>query len=314
MQLQFLGTGAGMPSKQRNTSSLALKLLEERRKIWLFDCGEATQHQILHTTLKPRKIEKIFITHLHGDHIFGLPGLLGSRSFLGGDEKLTIYGPKGLKQWIDVTLKISQTHLNYELEIVEINDGVVFEDDSFIVIAKELEHVIPCYGYRVEQKPLPGKLLVEKSRELGVPKGPLLKDLKDGIDVILEDGRLIRSEDVTTSPISGFIVTILGDSRYCQNSVELSREADIVVHEATFDAGTEELAKPYGHSTIVEAATVAKEAGAKSLIANHISARFLPETAKALAVQGQSIFPNIWIASDFAEYEIRNGTVLERTS
>ncbi|MFC4411187.1 ribonuclease Z [Chungangia koreensis] len=314
MQLQFLGTGAGMPSKQRNTSSLALKLLEERRKIWLFDCGEATQHQILHTTLKPRKIEKIFITHLHGDHIFGLPGLLGSRSFLGGDEKLTIYGPKGLKEWIQLTLKISQTHLNYVMEIIEIEEGIIFEDDSFIVTAKELEHVIPCYGYRVEQKPLPGKLLVEKTSEIGVPKGPLLKRLKDGQDVTLEDGRLIRSADVTTPPISGFTVSILGDTRYCHKSIELSRDAHIVVHEATFDAGTEELAKPYGHSTILEAATVAKEAGAKALIANHISARFLPEAAKALETQGKSIFPDIWIASDFAEFEIKNGTVLERTS
>jgi len=312
MQLQFLGTGAGMPSKQRNTSSLALKLLEERRSIWLFDCGEATQHQILHTTLKPRKIEKIFITHLHGDHIFGLPGLLGSRSFLGGNEPLTVYGPKGLEDWIKLTLRTSNTHLNYELQIVEIQEGIIFEDEDFIVTAKELEHVIPCFGYRVEQKPLPGKLLVEKTREYGVPKGPFLKQLKDGQDVTLEDGRIVRSKDVTTAPIVGFTVSILGDTRYCHNSIELSRDADIVVHEATFDAGTEELAKPYGHSTIMEAATVAREAGAKTLIANHISARFLPETAKALAEQGKTVFSDIRIASDFAEYEMKDGMVLER--
>lgn len=312
MQLQFLGTGAGMPSKQRNTSSLALKLLEERRSIWLFDCGEATQHQILHTTLKPRKIEKVFITHLHGDHIFGLPGLLGSRSFLGGNEKLIVYGPKGLQEWIRLTLEISKTHLNYELEIIEIQEGIIFEDNDFIVTAKELDHVVPCFGYRVEQKPLPGKLLVEKTRELGVPKGPLLQQLKSGQDITLDDGRLIRSEDVTTAPISGFTVAILGDTRYCQSAIELSRNANIVVHEATFDAGTEELAKPYGHSTIIEAATVAREAEAKTLIANHISARFLPETAKALAEQGKSVFSDIRIAYDFAEFEIKDGMVSER--
>ena len=100
MELLFLGTGAGVPAKQRNVSSLALELLQERGSVWLFDCGEATQHQILHTTVKPRRIEKIFITHLHGDHIYGLPGLLGSRSFQGGESLLTVYGPKGIKEFI----------------------------------------------------------------------------------------------------------------------------------------------------------------------------------------------------------------------
>src|SRR5690606_37538621 len=133
MQLLFLGTGAGMPSKQRNTSSLALKLLEERGTIWLFDVGEATQHQILHTTLKPRKIEKIFITHLHGDHIFGLPGLLGSRSFQGSDQPLEIYGPKGIKEFVESVLKISRTHLTYPILFNEKLVGRIFEDETMIV-------------------------------------------------------------------------------------------------------------------------------------------------------------------------------------
>ena len=120
----------------------------------MFDCGEATQHQILHTTLKPRKLEKLFITHLHGDHIYGLPGLLGSRSFLGGDEPLTIYGPTGLKNWIEVTLATFNTHVKYPLTIIEIEEGIIFEDEQFIVEAKLLEHVMPCFGYTVTQKPL----------------------------------------------------------------------------------------------------------------------------------------------------------------
>lgn len=107
MELLFLGTGAGVPAKHRNVTSIALKLLEERNSIWLFDCGEGTQQQILHTTLKPRKIEKIFITHLHGDHIFGLPGLLSSRSFQGGDEPLVVYGPKGIREYVLTSLKVS---------------------------------------------------------------------------------------------------------------------------------------------------------------------------------------------------------------
>ena len=115
MKLHFLGTGAGVPSKPRNVSSLMLKLLDESNEMWMFDCGEATQQQILRTTLKPRKVSKIFITHLHGDHVYGLPGFLSSRSFQGGDEKLTIYGPKGIKNYIETSLKITGTTLGLSL-------------------------------------------------------------------------------------------------------------------------------------------------------------------------------------------------------
>lgn len=303
MQLLFLGTGAGMPSKQRNTSALALKLLEERGTVWLFDCGEATQHQILHTSLKPRKIEKIFITHLHGDHVFGLPGLLGSRSFQGGDDPLEIYGPAGIKEFVETFLRISRTHLTYEIKFHEQLDGVIFEDGEMQVEAALLDHVIPSYGFRITQKPLPPKLNIESATSLGVPKGPLLAKLKGGEDVVLEDGRKVQSADVTEAAQPGFIVTILGDTRYCDAAVDLSRGADVLVHEATFDAETQKLAKDYGHSTILDAAKTASRAGAKRLIANHISARFLPEDEKILIGQVKDVHPQTWIARDFAEYE-----------
>lgn len=310
MELQFLGTGAGMPSKIRNTSSAVLNLSAEGEGYWLFDCGEATQHRILHTPLKPRKIGKIFITHLHGDHIFGLPGLIGSRSFLGGNEQLDIYGPSGLEEWLKTTLRITKTHLNYELVIHEIGEGIVHEDDNFQVTAKFLQHVvIPCLGYRIEQKPLPGKLLMDKVNEAGVPKGPLLKQLKDGEDVQLSDGRIVLSKDVTGEARSGFTVAILGDTSYCAAAVELARNADIFVHEATFDSATGNLAKEYGHSTISDAARTAKEAGAKVLIANHISARFMPSDVEQLKRQGEAIFPSIHIAEDFARFEWKDGEV-----
>lgn len=300
-----------MPSKQRNTTSTVLKLLEERGSFWMFDCGEATQHQILHTTLKPRKLEKLFITHLHGDHIYGIPGLLGSRSFLGGDEPLTIYGPTGLKNWIEVTLAISNTHLKYPLSIMEIEEGIIYEDDQFIVEAKLLEHVMPCFGYSVKQKALSPELYIEKTDALGVPRGPLLKQLKEGQDVVLSNGIVVKSEDVTGEPRDGFKVAILGDTKYCENSIILSLDADIVVHEGTFDIETAELARLYGHSTIVDAAEVCNKANAKHLIVNHISARFLSSELDKMLAQVKSYSFPIYISEDFAEYSLVNSSLVK---
>ena len=312
MELVFLGTGAGMPSKQRNTSSLILNLSAEQAGYWMFDCGEATQHQLLRTSIKPRKINKIFITHLHGDHIFGLPGFLGSRSFLGGEEELIIYGPVGIKEWILTSLRLTKTHLTYPLKIEEIDEGVVYEDDLFKVSSQELEHVIQCFGFRIEQKPLPGKLLVDKAFESGVPKGPLLKKLKDGEDVELADGRIVHSKDVTGDAQKGFTVAILGDTKYCSAAVGLADSADILIHEATFDNETGELASEYGHSTIGDAARTAKKANVKALIANHISARFLQEDIANLQEQGSSIFPNVHIAEDFSYFEWKNEQLIKK--
>lgn len=312
MQLLFLGTGAGMPSKQRNTTSTVLKLLDERGTFWMFDCGESTQHQILHTTLKPRKLEKLFITHLHGDHIYGLPGLLGSRSFLGGEEALTIYGPTGLKNWIEVTLATSKTHIKYPLSIIEIEEGIIFEDEQFVVEANLLEHVIPCFGYSVKQKALAPELFIEKSDALGVPRGPLLKQLKEGQDVVLADGRIVKSEEVTGEPREGFKVTILGDTKYCANSIRLSEDADVVVHEGTFDVETAELARLYGHSTIVDAAEVCEKANARNLIVNHISARFLSSDLSNMLSQVDTYKFPIYIAEDFMEYNWINGTLIKQ--
>lgn len=303
MQLLFLGTGAGMPSKQRNTSSLVLKLLEERGTVWLFDCGEATQHQILHTTIKPRKIEKIFITHMHGDHIFGLPGLLGSRSFQGGDELLEIYGPVGIEEYVTMTLSLSRTHLTYPIVFHELTEGKIFEDELMQVETRLLHHVIPSYGFRITQKPLPLKLQINKALSLGVPKGPLLAQLKKGQDVELPNGRWVRSREVTGPEEPGFIVTILGDTRFCQAAVELSRGTDVLVHEATFDGSAASMAGEYGHATVYDAAETARLAGANTLIMNHLSARFLPEDEKGLLKQMKEVHECGFIAHDFMEFE-----------
>jgi len=299
VEFVFLGTGAGVPSKGRNVSAIALQLLEERGETWLFDCGEATQHQILHTSVRPRRIEKIFITHLHGDHIFGLPGLLGSRSFQGGTTPLTVYGPKGIKQFIEVALSVSTTHVKYPLEIVEITEeGIVFEDKQFHVETKRLSHGIECFGYRIVEKDIQGHLLVEKLLEAGVKPGPIFKRLKDGEVVELEDGRVLHGKDFIGPPQKGRIITILGDTRYCEASRILAQDADILVHEATFAAADEIQAHDYFHSTTEQAASIALQANVKRLILTHISSRYQADTYKELLQEAQLLFANTEIAMD----------------
>lgn len=305
MELEFLGTGAGSPSKKRNVSSVALKLLEERNAVWLFDCGEATQHQILYTTIRPRKIEKIFITHLHGDHIFGLPGLLSSRSFQGGSEPLTIYGPKGIKDFVMTALSVSESRLGYPLNFVELTkEGEVFHDKTFSVYAKKLDHKIACFGYRVVEADHPGALDVEKLREAGVPSGPIYGQIKAGKTVKLSDGRVLNGKDFIGEDQPGRIVAIMGDTRKTHAAVELGKNADVLVHESTFAKNEPRMARAYYHSTSKQAAEVARDAHAKRLLLTHISARYTGKAAYQLAYSVRNIFPNTRVVNDFDVYDI----------
>lgn len=306
MKITFLGTGSGVPAKHRNVSSMALHIDDKESSLWLFDCGEATQHQILHTSLKPRKISKIFITHLHGDHIFGLPGLLSSRSFQGGETPLTVYGPKGIKDYIEISLSVSMTHVKYPLNIVEFDEeGLVLEEEEYRIIGKKLVHGIPSYGFRIEQKELPGALLMDKVKESGIPAGPHYQLLKEGKSIELSDGRVFNGVDFIGPPKKGKVVTILGDTRYNEMSVELAIGADVLVHEATFAAGDEMLAHEYFHSTTVQAAKVALDAGVGQLLLTHISARYQKDDVLVLEKEARGIFPRVKVIEDFDVVEIK---------
>ncbi len=304
MKLQFLGTGAGIPAKSRNVTAIALKLLEEKGSIWLFDCGEATQHQILHTNIKPRRIDKVFITHLHGDHLYGLPGFLSSRSFQGGETPLTVYGPKGISEYIRISLAVSQTYLKYELRVVEIEEGVIFEDHDFMVEARILEHGVTSFGYRVMEKERPGKLNTEKLLEYGVKPGPIYKKIKEGEGLTLDDGTVISSQLFLGPNIKGRVITILGDTRTCDAAGELAKDANVLVHEATFSEKEASIATEYYHSTTVQAAETAKRANVDCLLLTHISARYDQTLTEQLLLEARAIFPHTYIAEDFSEFEI----------
>ena len=305
MELYFLGTVAGTPSKERNVSSIVLKLLEERGSCWMFDCGEGTQHQILKSPLKLSKLEKIFITHLHGDHIFGLPGLLTSRSHQGSQGSLGIYGPPGLQRFLENALAVSKSHLDFDVSFHEIDEeGIVFQDKQFKVTAKRLVHRIECFGYRVEEHAMPGRLNDAKLKQEGIAPGPIYARLKYGEDITMDDGTLLKSADYQGSPIPGRTVVILGDTRVCDNGKHLAHEADVLVHEATFNEIQRELAHKYFHSTAKQAAELAHECRVNSLILTHLSSRYQGIEHRELLEEARKFHKNTYVAEDFWTYYI----------
>ncbi|WP_214824197.1 ribonuclease Z [Exiguobacterium algae] len=299
MKLHFLGTGSGMPSKQRNVSGLALVF---PKKTWLIDCGEGTQHQMLYTSVKPRKVSAVWVTHLHGDHVFGLPGFLSTRSALDGTDPLTVYGPKGLKKWLELTLRVTGSHLGYDLTVIEYEDGDTFEQDGQIVTVRQLEHRFPSYGFRIVGPEQPGALRVDRVKALGIPSGPIYRTIKEEERFEFE-GKWYDAKEYVTDPVPGHIVAILGDTTPCDNARLLAEGADLLVHEATFMANEQKLARKYGHSTTLEATELAKAAGVRQLIVTHISARYVgrdEEFTRELVAD----FPNSLVATDFLEYTV----------
>ncbi|WP_239618566.1 ribonuclease Z [Cohnella mopanensis] len=304
MEIWFLGTSAGMPIAGRNVTSIALRMPQNRGTFWLFDCGEGTQHQLLRTPFRLSRLEKLFITHLHGDHLFGLPGLLSSRASLGGTDPLELYGPPGLREFTESALRITGTHLGYPLHIHEIGEGTIFKDDAFIVEAALLDHRIDCFGYRITELPHSGALDTKLLAEMGVSPGPVYGKLKSGVDVELEDGRTIRSADVIGEPLAGRVVVVLGDTKPCDNAVELARDADLLVHEATFAHELAEKAEEYGHSTARQAAETARSAGARKLLITHFSSRYKPEDLANLEAEARKVFAETDAAIELTPYEI----------
>lgn len=304
MELWFLGTSAGMPIRGRNVTSIALRIAQNSGSFWMFDCGEGTQHQLLHTSLKLNRLSKLFITHLHGDHVYGLPGLLSSRSSLGGTAPLDIYGPPGLRELVETSLRITGTYLGYPMQVVEIVEGVAYEDDGMTIEAAKLDHRIDSYGYRIMECERSGALNTDWLAEIGVPPGPVYGQLKAGKDVILEDGRVIRSAEAVGEPLPGRIITILGDTRPCANAVKLGKGADILIHEATFAHDLADKADEYGHSTALQAAQIAHAAGVGRLFITHFSSRYMPEDLADLEAESRSVFSHTDAAMELMPYMI----------
>ena len=305
MELIFLGTSAGVPTRTRNVTAILLNLLHPTQSgLWLFDCGEGTQHQLLHTAFNPGKLDKIFISHLHGDHLFGLPGLLCSRSMSGIVQPLTIYGPQGLREFVETALRISGSWTDYPLEIVEIGAGEIFDDGLRKVTAYPLVHPLECYGYRIEEHDKPGALNAQALKAAGVPPGPLFQELKAGKTITLEDGRQINGADYLAAPVPGKALAIFGDTGPCDAALDLAKGVDVMVHEATLDITMEAKANSRGHSSTRQAATLAREAGVGKLIITHVSSRYDDKGCQHLLRECRSIFPATELAHDFTVFNV----------
>lgn len=299
MEIIFLGTSSAVHSKDRNHPSIAIRAFGE---VFLFDCGEATQKQILQTNVSPMKISKIFLTHYHGDHILGLPGLLQSMSLNGREKKLTIYGPKGLNKIKDAIYSLGYCAIEYPVEFIEIDSGIIIDNEEYFIQAQRVRHNVPALAYSIEEKKKP-RFLRDKAIELGVPVGPAFGRLHNGEEVEI-NGRIIKPEQVLGEPRKGIKITYSGDTRPCEEMIMLARDSTILIHESTFLKQDYTNAEEYAHSTSIDAAYVAKDSNSKELILTHISTRYSEDYAEIMLKEAQSVFENTRLANDFMEIEL----------
>ena len=312
MNITFLGTSSGVPTLTRNVSSLALKL-SQKAEVWLFDCGEGTQHQLIKSTIKSSQITKIFITHMHGDHIYGLPGLLATLGLSGNSKGIDIYGPANLKEFISSALKNSYCKISFPVKFFKVENSAqtntnLFEDERIEVKCASLKHRLPAYGYRVNEKDKPGKFNLEKAKKLNIPAGPIYAKLHSGQRVELEDGRIFDGSEFCGEPRKGESFVYCTDTIFSKRAVELSKNVDLLVHESTFSEKDEEMAFEKLHSTTTMAAKTALLSNAKKLVLTHLSPRYTPKsTVKPIDLinEAKKIFPNTFLAKDFLTTKIR---------
>ncbi len=291
IEIIFLGTSSGIPTKYRGHPAIALV---RNGEILIFDCGEGTQRQLVFAGLSIMKISKIFITHLHADHFAGLIALPQSMYLLGRRKPLYVYGPEGIEELGEIILKLAGYELDFEIKFITAEEGVICEERDYIIKAIKVNHSIPTLAYCYEEKPK-RKFLVEKAKALGLKPGPWYKKLQMGQEIFYE-GRLIKPDDVT-KVVKGKKIVYSGDTAYCEKLIEFAKDADLLIHEATYASDMQERAREVMHSTCIDAAKIAKAANVKKLILTHISARY--KDASKLLEEARKIFRNTEIAKDF---------------
>ncbi len=299
LELLFLGTGASVPSRDKATSCIAVR---NGSDIILMDCGEGSQRQIMISPFSFMKIRAILITHLHGDHVFGLPGLLQTMSLTGRKEPVTIYGPPGIRDCIDAFMTVTQGETIYPMEIVEVSGGESFAVRDMTVSVYRTEHNMASVGYRIDEKDRPGKLDREKALSLGVKDGPDMSRLKNG-----ETVNGVRPEQVLGPTIKGSSISYTGDTVKTESVTKGSKGVSVLIHESTYMSSDSELAKEHFHSTALQAAETAKECGASCLILTHVSQRY--NDLNDVVAEARTVFENTLAAEDMQLYEVRGENV-----
>jgi ribonuclease Z len=295
-----LGTAAGVPTLKR---SLPAILVQRDGEQLMFDCGEGVQRQMLMAGASLSRTTRVFVTHMHGDHVMGLPGLLQTMALLGREKKLEVYGPPNIRDFLRGIKETIQFVLTFPTEIHEIERaGVVCQEDEYTVEAVRSKHVVPSFAYAYVEKPRPGRFYPEKAKALGVPEGPLWSELQRGRRIKWSNGHVIRPEEVMGSPRRGRKIVYTGDTRPFKRLEKFAANADLLIHDSTLGDELAERAEKYGHSTVEQAAMSAKNARVKQLVLTHISQRY--EDTSTWLKQARKIFKNTMMAEDFMQVEI----------
>ena len=298
-----LGTASAMPTGTRHLSALAV---ERKGRVLLFDCGEGTQYRLMHADLSRARIDAIFVSHLHGDHCYGLPGLLSTMALQQRRDPVTLVVPDGARAMLAAIPGAHPEELPFPVETREIGGDLtavdVYETDELTVTARPLAHRRFAMGFRLEERTRPGRFHPERARELGVPEGPAFGRLQDGESVTTDDGTTVRPEQVLGPPRPCISFAYATDTRPCDDGRALAEDVDLLYHDATFADALHDRAVETGHSTAREAADVAREAGARRLLLGHLSARYDDPTP--LVAEAQTVFSRAEVAEELRRYEL----------
>ena len=317
MNIVFLGTSAGVPTKTRNVTGLAVR--EERGNGWyLVDCGEGTQHQILHTNLSINALQAIFISHIHGDHCYGLPGILASAAMNGRKEPLKIMAPSGVREWVEATQQHTQLYLPYDIEFVCTDDLPSVEFRKIRVETVALSHRVPSYAYCFTEKDINPRLDVEKLERYNIPRGPHWGQLQKGQDVEL-NGKLIHCEGYLLYDKNPQKIIVAGDNDQPELLAQISHGASVLVHEATYTKDlVEKSGNSYGHSYAELVATFAEQANIPNLVLTHFSPRYQanpnlsPSIADIYQEAKAHYSGNLFLANDLDEYQLNKSNELKK--
>jgi ribonuclease Z len=295
----ILGNNSAVPAFDRHPTSQVVTIDGTN---YLVDCGEGTQIQLINYKVRRSKISHIFISHLHGDHYFGLIGLINSLSLLSHQQELTVFGPSPLKEILELQLKVADTKLCYPLHIHHISGPATLLDDETVTVrCFRTNHRIECYGFSFEQKKQPRKLNLEKAKEHEIP-AIFYERLKNGEDYTKKDGTIIKNNWVTEAAIPGKRYAFCADTKYDETLIPHIREADMIYHETTYLDNLRERAEARFHSTTRQAAELAKKAGVKKLLIGHFSSKY--DTLEEFEAEAREVFPNTELALEGVCYEV----------